>query len=304
MYRPNLRHLEFLAALDEEVHFGRAAERCHVTQSALSAGIKELEAGLGVSVAERTRRSVTLTPVGRELARRARDILSDARAFVDYAKSQKGALSGDFRLGAIPTLAPYLLPQVLPDIQKRYPDLRLYVREAVTDDLLDALQAGRLDAILIALPYDLGDLAVFEMFDDGYELAVPASHELAACDCLAKTDLAELEMMLLEKGHCLQRHALSAFGRNGPAQDRSFEATSLPTLVAMVAEGLGTTLLPDLAIRAGVTRGYDVKLVPLEGALPRKVALACRKHSPRKEEISRLAEVMATVVARGQRAAR
>ncbi|WP_306150556.1 MULTISPECIES: hydrogen peroxide-inducible genes activator [unclassified Roseibium] len=292
MYRPNIRHLEFLAALDEEAHFGRAAERCRVTQSTLSVGIKELEAGLGVRVAERTKRSVQLTPVGRELARRARSILSDARAFVDYAHSQKGLLSGDFRVGAIPTLAPYLLPKVLPDIRIRYPDLRLYLREGVTDDLIPALQDGQLDAILIALPYDLGDLAVFPMFEDGYQLAVPASHELAACACLAKSDLSQLEMMLLEKGHCLQRHALSAFGNDGPAQDHSFEATSLPTLVAMVAEGLGTTLLPDLAIRAGVTHGYDVRLVPLEGALPRTVALACRRQSSRKQDIASLAEVM------------
>ena len=295
MYRPNTRHLEFLAALDEEAHFGRAAERCRVTQSTLSVGIKELEAGLGVRVADRTKRSVQLTPVGRELARRARSILSDARAFVDFAHSQKGPLTGDVRVGTIPTLAPYLLPQVLPDIRNRYPDLRLYLREAVTDDLIAALQGGQLDAILIALPYDLGDLAVFPMFDDGYQLAVPASHELAACACLAKNDLSQLEMMLLEKGHCLQRHALSAFGHDGPVQDHSFEATSLPTLVAMVAEGLGTTLLPDLAIRAGVTHGYDVRLVPLEGALPRTVALACRKHSSRKQDIASLAAAMTEI---------
>jgi LysR family hydrogen peroxide-inducible transcriptional activator len=293
MYRPNLRHLEFLVALNAEQHFGHAAERCHVTQSTLSAGIKELEEGLGVIVAERTRRSVQLTPVGKDLADRAQRILADTRALVDYASAQSGVLSGDFRIGAIPTLAPYLLPQVLPSIRLQHPQLRLYMREAVTDDLLDGLMTGALDAALLALPYETGDLVTFPMFEDGYQLAVPAGHALSACDVVSAREVAGLEMMLLEKGHCLQRHALSAFQPEGPRQDRSFEATSLPTLIAMVAEGLGTTLLPDIAVRAGVANGHDVELVPLNGAYPRTVALACRKQSPRKEDIRRLAELMA-----------
>ncbi|MBN9673561.1 hydrogen peroxide-inducible genes activator [Roseibium aggregatum] len=293
MYRPNLRQLEFLVALNAEEHFGRAAERCHVTQSTLSAGIKELEEGLGIAVAERTRRNVKLTPLGRDLAGRARQILADVRAFSDHASAQSGVLSGDFRIGAIPTLGPFLLPQVLPCIRRQYPQLRLYMREAVTDDLLEDLQAGKLDAVLIALPYEVGDLAVFPMFEDNYHLAVPTGHALSHCMVAGEDDVAGLGMMLLEKGHCLQRHALSSYQPKGPLQDKTFEATSLPTLVAMVAEGLGTTLLPDIAVQAGVTRGHEVDLVPLKGALPRTVALTCRKHSPRREEIRQLAELIA-----------
>ena len=292
MILPSLRQLEFLVALADERHFGRAAEKCHASQSTLSAGLKELEATLQVVVAERTRRSVTLTPVGRELADRARRLLADAKAMMDYAAANMGILSGDLRLGAIPTLAPYLLPQIVPEIRRNYPDLKLFLREAKTDDLLHSLHAGEVDAILLALPYDIGDLTVYPLFEDNYQLAIQPGHPLAGRPWLTGKDLTDVQMMLLEKGHCLQRHALSAFAPLGPQQDLTFEATSLPTLVAMVAEGLGATLLPDIAIDAGVADGQDVALVPLKGAHPRRIALAWRKTSPRGAELELLGEAI------------
>lgn len=295
MILPSLRQLEFLVALADEQHFGRAAEKCHASQSTLSAGLKELEATLKVVVAERTRRSVTLTPVGKELANRARQLLADAKALMDYAAANSGVLSGALRLGAIPTLAPFLLPQVIPEIRRRYPDLKLYLREAKTDELLHNLHSGQIDALLLALPYEIGDLTVFPLFEDNYRLAIQPGHPFAKRPFLTGEDLTEIQMMLLEKGHCLQRHALSAFDPLGPQQDRTFEATSLPTLVAMVAEGLGATLLPDIAVEAGVAEGQDVALVPLRGAHPRQIALAWRKTSPRSAELQKLGETIVQV---------
>jgi LysR family transcriptional regulator, hydrogen peroxide-inducible genes activator len=292
MILPSLRQLEFLVALADERHFGRAAEKCHASQSTLSAGLKELETTLKVSVAERTRRSVTLTPVGKELADRARLLLADAKAMVDFAAANMELLSGDLRLGAIPTLAPYLLPQIVPDIRRSYPALKLFLREAKTDELLQSLHAGEIDALLLALPYEIGDLTVYPLFDDTYQLAIQPTHPLAECVFLTGKDLSGIHMMLLENGHCLQRHALSAFAPLGPHQDRTFEATSLPTLIAMVAEGLGATLLPQLAIDAGVADGQEVALVPLKGAHPRQIVLAWRKTSPRSAELRLFGEAI------------
>lgn len=243
-------------------------------------------------VAERTRRSVTLTPVGRELADRARRLLFDAKALVDFAAANAGELSGELRLGSIPTLAPYLLPQVIPDLRQTFPDLRLFLREAKSDELLQGLHSGQIDAALLALPYEIGNLATYELFQDDYLLALRPEHPLAGRGELTGRDLTDLEMMLLEKGHCLQRHALSAFAPLGPRQDRTFEATSLPTLVAMVAEGLGATLLPRIAVEAGVADGQDVALVPLRGAHPRTVALTWRKTSPRSGELEKLGDTL------------
>lgn len=295
MILPSLRQLEFLVALADEQHFGRAAEKCHASQSTLSAGLKELEATLNVVVAERTRRSVTLTPIGQELADRARCLLADAKAMVDHAAANSGLLSGDLRLGAIPTLAPFLLPQIIPEIRKTYPKLKLFLREAKTDELLQGLYSGAIDAALIALPYEIGELTVYPLFEDNYQLALRPDHPLAKRASLNGEDIAEMQMMLLEKGHCLQRHALSAFGPLGPHQDRTFEATSLPTLVAMVAEGLGATLLPELAVEAGVADGQDVALVPLKGAHPRQIALVWRKTSPRSAELEKLGETIVRI---------
>lgn len=292
MILPTLRQLRFLVALSDELHFGRAAETCNVTQSTLSTGLKELEALLGAQLAERTKRSVLMTPLGEKIAQRARTMLAEAQDIVDLAQQQSGLLSGPLRLGTIPTVGPFLLPRILPDLRQRFPRLQLYLREELTERLMAGLRAGRLDAILIARPFDIGDLEFEALFDDGYQLATAPGHPLTRRKVITGADLAGENMLLLERGHCLQRHALSAFPEAGARQDETFAATSLATLIAMVEEGLGITLLPQLAIDAGAARHADLSLVPLKGACPRHVVLAWRRSSARAKEFRRLAQAL------------
>lgn len=291
MILPSLRQLRFLVALADELHFGRAAEACHVTQSTLSTGLKELESVLGVSLAERSKRHVLLTPIGTEIAERARALLRDAEDIVTLAQRSGGGLKGDLRLGTIPTIGPFLIPKALPLIRSKFPELRLFWREELTESLVEGLNTGRLDVILIALPFEIGDLEYEVLFEDGYQLATPSDHPLAVRPAVHSSDLKGHPLMLLEKGHCLQIHALSAFPETTD-QDPRFAATSLTTLMSMVEEGLGITLLPELALDAELTRGTDVALTPLVGACPRRVVLAWRKTSALGAEFSKLADVL------------
>jgi len=288
----NLRQLAFLVALSDQLHFSRAAEACHVTQPTLSAGLRELEETLGVQLAERTRRSVIMTPIGQEIADRARRLLIAAREIETLAGEQSAPHAGDLTLGSIPTIGPFLLPRALPEIRGAFPDLRLYLREEMTESLLDGLHAGRLDAIVVAQPFDIGNLETAFLFDDGYHLAAPPKHPALAQGRVSGADLAGKPLMLLEKGHCLQRHALSAYPDAGIQQDESFSATSLSTLIAMVSEGLGITLLPDLAIDAGATEGSRLALAPLPDACPRHVVLAWRRTSARANLFRDLAAIL------------
>jgi LysR family hydrogen peroxide-inducible transcriptional activator len=273
-----LRQLRFLTAVAETLNFSRAADLCFVTQPTLSAGIKELEERLGVQLIERTRRSVMLTPVGTEITARARRLLLDAAEIETLALTHRNPFEGDLKLGSIPTIGPYLLPHALPAIRHAFPDLRVYLREEMTESLIEGLNAGRLDLILIALPFETGALEILPLFEDGYQLASPA-HWPAPQGADALTQSGQL--MLLEKGHCLQRHALEAYPGRIVAAEDSFAATSLTTLIAMVSEGLGVTLLPDLAVTAGVAGAEQVRLTPLPDACPRRVVLAGRPGSAR-----------------------
>lgn len=286
-----LRQLRFLIALAEELNFSRAAEICHVTQPTLSAGLKELEDRLGVLLVERTKRSVIMTPIGAEIAERARRMLRDADEIEALAEAQRDPLAGDLRLGAIPTIGPFLIPRALPRIRESFPDLRLYLREEITDSLVAGLAEGRLDVVLLAQPFDLGEMETAELFEDGYHLATPSGGSVLNKAAVHGEDLEGARLLLLEKGHCLQRHALSAFPERDIQQDESFSATSLGTLVSMVSEGLGVTLLPDLAIDAGAAGGQDIDIAPLEGACPRHVVLGWRPTSPRKALFAELAAI-------------
>ncbi|MDP2696708.1 hydrogen peroxide-inducible genes activator [Thalassospira sp.] len=260
-----------------------------MTQSTLSTGLKELEGRLGVVLAERTRHSVMMTPTGTEIAARARKVLASIKDIETVARQRSGAFQGEVRLGAIPTVGPFLLPHALPQIRRRWPDLRIFLREELTDSLVEGLTAGRLDLILVARPYELGDAIVQPLFQDGYQLAVSNNHPLAIKGAASPDDLSQTPLLLLERGHCLQRHALSAFPGTDLRVDDSFAATSLPTLISMVEEGLGITLLPDLAVDAGATRGHEVTLLPLPGCCPREVALAWRPGSPHATEFAQIA---------------
>ncbi|MGD9865179.1 MAG: LysR substrate-binding domain-containing protein [Pseudodonghicola sp.] len=289
-----LRQLRFLTALADELNFSRAAEVCFVTQPTLSAGLKELEQILGVQLAERSKRHVMLTPIGQQIAERARALLLSAHEIEELAAAHKAPDEGDLRLGAIPTLGPFLIPRALPAIRDAYPKLRLYLREEMTESLLDGLASGRLDVVLIAQPFDIGTLEAEALFDDGYHLASPPGWGSPATGPVSGAELEGARLMLLEHGHCLQRHALRAFPDRDIQQDDSFSATSLPTLISMVSEGLGITLLPDLAIDASVLAGQRVDIAPLPDACPRHVILAWRPTSARRPMFQALAEIFRT----------
>lgn len=287
-----LRQLRFLVAVADTLNFTRAAEICHVTQPTLSAGLKELEDHLGVAVAERSKRKVMLTPVGEELARRARRVLTDVADMEAVARAQAGIGQGDLRLGVIPTVGPFLIPRAMPMLRETWPELRLFLREELTEQLLEGLAEGRLDLIIIALPHDIGSIETELLFEDGYQLATPVGHSLAGHSDVTGALLAGASLLLLEKGHCLQRHALEAYAEMRSPPGDAFAATSLPTLLSMVEEGLGITLLPQLAIDAGIARGHSIDLTPLPNACPRQVVLAWRPTSPNGTRFSQIAELL------------
>ncbi|MBN9669065.1 hydrogen peroxide-inducible genes activator [Roseibium aggregatum] len=286
-----LRQLHFLVAVADTLNFSRAAEVCNVTQPTLSAGIKELEDRLGVQLVERTRRSVMLTALGEDVVNRGRALLLEAEAIEVLAAAHRNPGEGNLRLGAIPTVGPYLIPSALPLIRQHFPRLKLFLREEITESLIEGLTQGRLDLILIALPFETGSLEITKLFQDGYQLATPPRETppvVAGPDGLATGD----RLMLLERGHCLQRHALQAYPHRHLEQDESFSATSLTTLVSMVSEGLGITLLPNLAIDAGLASRGEVRLTPLPDACPRQIALAWRPKSARRDVFLKLAELL------------
>lgn len=292
-YLPSLRQLRYLVALDEHRHFGRAAEACHVTQSTLSAGLQELESLLGAVLVERTKRRVMMTPLGAEVAERARRLLRDAADIVELARAQEAPLTGPLRLGAIPTIGPFLLPRALPGLREAYPELKLYLREDLTARLLEALAEGAIDAALIALPYPLEKLAVAEIGDDPFLLVCPPDHALARANAVSLDAVARDELLLLEEGHCLREHALAACRLDPRRHGEAFSGTSLTTLVQMAANGIGVTLLPRLALQAGLLRGTGLVARPLaDDAPPRRLALVWRASSPRGRDFETLAEFL------------
>jgi LysR family hydrogen peroxide-inducible transcriptional activator len=293
---PTLRQLQYLKLLVEQGSFGRAAEAAHVTQPTLSAGIQELERTLGAPVVERARSGVILTPVGEEALRRARTILTEAEELVEAAKSASQPLTGRFRLGVIPTVAPFLLPRALPLLRERFPKLRLFLREDLTHRLIASLRAGQLDAALIALPYDLTGLQYAHVAEDELLAAVPANDRLAAEERVSPEDMEREGLILLEDGHCLREHALAACGLRPPkaaAGEEVFAATSLPTLVQMVGSGLGVTFLPSMAVEAGLADAAPVTVRPIAAEHPsREIVVAWRAGSSRAAEGRLLAETL------------
>lgn len=292
---PTLRQLRYLVALAEHKHFGRAAEACFATQSTLSAGLQELESLLDVKLVERSKRRVMLTPLGDAIVARARLVLREAEDIAELASASKDPLSGALRLGVIPTIGPYLLPRVLPPLRQTYPNLRLYLREDMTARLLDALSEGDIDVALIALPFQTDELEVRHLGLDPFMLACRSDDPLAKAKELALDDLPDDRLLLLDEGHCLREHALAAC-RLEPSRHRDdFRATSLPTLVQMVANKLGVTLLPRMAVDSGLLSGTGLITRPLDAAAPaREIALVWRPTTPRVVEFNLLADVLKT----------
>jgi len=288
---PSLRQLSYLVELAGRLNFRAAAEAQFVTQSTLSAGIKELETALGVQLVERTKRSVRLTAVGEEVVARARDLLAAANDLAATARSAAKPLTGSLRLGAIPTIAPYLLPQVLPPLRRAHRDLKLFLREDLTERLVERLRAGSLDVALIALPYDTGDLHVRELYQDEFWFVAREDDPAAKEKEITLRKLKPAEILLLEEGHCLRDHAISACGPRRSAWEGGVEATSLYTLIQMVEGGLGATLLPEITLKAGILKGTKLLARPFASPAPsRTLALATRRTSPRVRDAELLAE--------------
>ncbi|GAB4570624.1 MAG: hydrogen peroxide-inducible genes activator [Rhodothalassiaceae bacterium] len=298
MHYPTLKQLRYLVALKEHLHFGHAAEACHVTQSTLSAGIAEIEALLAVPLVERTRRSVRFTPLGEQAVRQARRILDETDILMETIAAGSEPLSGTLRLGVIPTVAPFLLPRIMPALRRAWPSLRLQLREQMSEALCHELHSGDLDLILYALPYRCGDVEEALLFSDPFLAAFPPGTRPLP-EAIGPEDIDGETLLLLEEGHCLRDHALAACSLPGVDPTRSILGTSLHTLVQMVDSGLGMTLLPRLAIDGGILNGTGVRTVPLKGNPPsREIGLVWRRSSARRKEFLLLAETVRKALAR------
>jgi LysR family transcriptional regulator, hydrogen peroxide-inducible genes activator len=286
-----LRQLRYLDALARHEHFGRAAEECAVSQPALSMQIRELERELGAELVERRQGAVGLTQVGVEVARRAGAILSATSDLADCARRSGSVLGGSLRLGVIPTLAPYVLPRVLPELHRRHPKLRLDLLETQTKALVAELGHGGLDVILLALPVDKAGLETLPLFEDRFLLAVPADDPLPERMRVTTSDVNARKLVLLEEGHCLRDQALAYCARREDGDTR-LGATSLATVMQMVASGYGVTLVPEVAIDVEV-RDERVKLLRFAEPQPqRSIGLAWRQTSPRKADFFALGRMV------------
>lgn len=293
-YLPTLRQLQFFDALVRLQSFSRAAEACHVSQSTLSSGIKELETILEASLVDRSAKGFSLTPAGVEVARRTENVLADARDLVRAASASQPLFDGTYQLGLIPTIGPFILPSAMPLIEKAFPELRLYLREDLTANLVNLLRADQIDMAVLALPIEHEGLDTVIFGQDPFDLVCRKDHPLAGRDEVQTEELLDESLMLLEDGHCLRDHALSACRLPGGNNGTAFAATSLFTLVQMVRSGLGVTLLPRLSIDAGLAEGLAV--VPLrdpDGSVPaRDLGLAWRRSSRRADEAKTLLPVL------------
>ncbi|RDV03959.1 hydrogen peroxide-inducible genes activator [Undibacter mobilis] len=296
-----LRQLRYLSSLARHRHFGRAADDCAVTQPALSMQVRELEREIGAELVERRPGDIVLTEIGAEVARRAEHILASTRDLVDFARHRE-VLAGPLKLGIIPTLAPYILPRVLPHLQRQYRQLRLEVRETQTTVLLDELANGSLDVVMLALPAEGADVETLPLFDDAFLLAVPADDPLPPRARIGVGDVDQRRLILLEEGHCLRDQALAFCATRRGDQPAGLGATSLSTVMQMVANGYGVTLVPEVAIDAKM-QDPRVKLLRFRDPEPgRSVGLAWRKTSPRARDFEALGEVMIAAHARDQAA--
>ena len=289
----SLRQLRYLVALSEQLNFTRAAAACFVTQSTLSAGLKELERVLGARLVERDRQTVLMTPVGLDVAQRAATMLAEAQDIVDAADRARAPLTGLLRLGVIPTIAPFLLPRCLGLVRRRYPALRLSLREDLTVNLLARVEDGRLDLALIALPFDTGDFLVRPVFEDELRIVGLKSDPQLKSNGLALDSELTGRLLLLEEGHCLREHTLQACGAPAKLADSGVEATSLLTLVQMIESGFGIGLVPEMAVAGGLVRSPRLVTRSLPRPPPsRTIALVARRTSARLADLRALAEII------------
>jgi LysR family hydrogen peroxide-inducible transcriptional activator len=297
-----LRQLRYLEALAHHRHFGRAAEACAVTQPALSMQIRDLEQELEVELVERRAGTVALTEVGLEVARRGERVLAATRDLVDFARHRGRILTGGLKLGVIPSIAPYVLPKVLPLLQARYADLRIELRETQTRTLVDELMSGGLDVVLLALPLPETEIETMSLFEDPFLLALPAGDPLPAATRVTATQIDQRRLILLEEGHCLRDQALAYCGGARAQSPLGLGATSLATVMQMVANGYGVTLVPQVAVDVEV-RDERVKLLRFAAPEPgRSVGLGWRRTSPRKADFIALGKLVVEALGVGGRA--
>jgi LysR family hydrogen peroxide-inducible transcriptional activator len=290
-FPPTLKQLRYLVALHKHGHFGKAADASHVTQSTLSAGLQELESLLGAQLVERTKRSVMFTALGEEMVRRAQGILNEVDDLTDMAEAAKDPLRGVIRMGVIPTIAPYLLPQIMPAISETLPNLHLHLREDKSTELCELMRAGELDVVLYALPFNCGDAHEMPLFPDRFVAAYPKGQ--APGETILAAELDESRLFLLEEGHCLRDHALEACQLLGRQAHRELANTSLATILPMVSAGHGITLLPGMAVDAGITKNTGVDIVTFRDIIPtRMIGLIWRKTNPRASTFEALGNVI------------
>ena len=285
-----LQDLRYVVALAEHGHFGRAAAACDIAQSTMSAQIKHLELELGVTLFERTTKSVSVTAIGTDIVGRARQILAEVDVIASVGQQISGPLAGGFRLGIIPTLGPYVLPWLVPALKKDYPKLRLTVREDLTAPLLDSLGSHQLDAALVALPVAHDRLETLALFYEPFWFAEPRRRKAAGAKIVREDDLRGQRLLLLTEGHCLRDQALAICGSAGHDAEGDFSATSLETILQMVATGLGSTLLPAMA--CSDARARSVTTRPLEAGVGRRIGFVWRRSFPNRRDIHLLAETL------------
>ena len=291
IYLPTLKQLQYLVALHEHGHFGRAADACFVSQSTLSAGLRELESLLGVSLVERTRRLVRFTAHGNQVVAKAHRLLREAEELSELVQSHGAPLAGEVRMSVIPTIAPFLLPRILPRLRAERPQLKLFLREEPSTAAIESLHHGRADCVLLALPFPTGDVEHEHLFSEQLLIAFPKDDPRDPPATIDPALIDDTRLLLMEDGHCLKDHALAACDRPGLRASAAMIGTSLHTLVQMVDNGLGLTMLPQMAIDAGILNGTQIVARPLKSDhAARDIVLVWRRNSPRSEEFRLLAQ--------------
>jgi LysR family hydrogen peroxide-inducible transcriptional activator len=292
-----LKQLQYFSAVARLRHFGRAAEECHVSQPALSVQIQELESTLGATLIERRRNALALTQLGEEVHRRAHNILADVRDLTDFARHRPALLTGPLNLGVIPSIAPYLLPAVLPLLQSRFTRLELKLRESQTRMLVEELRDGRLDVALLSLPIHEPWVEQIQLFDDRFVLVTPASRAIPR-RLPSAADLSGENLLLLEEGHCMRDQALTYCQAAHTGTHRQFGAASLATIVQMVANGYGSTLLPEIALPVEIRDNPAVSVHNFTAPEPKRtVGLIWRRTSPRKSDFIELGRAIVEAAA-------
>ena len=290
---PTIKQLKYLCAVADKKHFSKAAQLCFVSQSTLSAGISELEQSLGVILIDRSKKHVSLTATGRDVTERARRILAEIDDLVGVAEAAHEPFSTEMRLGVIPTIAPFMLPKILKLVRKKYPKFKLFIKEDLSGKLIEELQAGELDVLLLALPYPADGVTTEHLFYDEFLLTCRAAHPLCKKSMLLTRDLKNTELLLLEDGHCLRDHVLEACSLKQADIRVPYQATSLNTVIQMVANNIGVTVLPKMAVDANMLEGSGLKAIKFgKHKVQRSIGLMWRKRSSREAEFNQFGKII------------